>query len=240
MRIAISGTANQGKTTLIKDFLSKWTNYRTTEGSYRDKLTEGAHSSATTEDTQWNILNWFVDEQIKAKEGDNIIFDRCTLDNFVYSLWAIKNGKIPASYITRSIDLVKESFRNLDIIFFIPFDERIPIVDDTQRDIDQQYIREIDNIFSGIYDQYVKADENLYTIFPKDDMPAIIPLYGSRSERISQILDYVDDSGALIETDEKDSVLSEEKLAAVQQLMLAQQNLLKSEESEAFAKSLKI
>jgi hypothetical protein len=240
MRIAISGTANQGKTTLIKDFLSKWTNYHTTEGSYRDRLPEGKHSSSTTEDTQWDILNWFVDEQIKAKEGDNIIFDRCTLDNFVYSLWAIKNGKIPGNYVTRSIDLVKESFRNLDIIFFIPYDERIPIVDDFQRDVDFKYICEIDNIFQGIYNMYVQADENLYSIFPKDDMPAIIPISGSRAERISQISDYIDYSGALIETDEKDSVLSEEKLAAVQALMLAQSNLLKTEESEAFAKKLKI
>lgn len=240
MRIAISGTANQGKTTLIKDFLNKWTNYRTTEGSYRDILPEGNHSSATTEQTQWDILNWFVDEQLRASEGDNIIFDRCTLDNFVYSLWAIKNGKIPETYIARSIDLVKESFRNLDIIFFIPYDERIGIVDDGTRDADEQYIREIDNIFQGIYNQYIQANENLYTIFPKDDMPAIIPISGSHSERMNQIADYIDYSGALIETDPTDSVLSEEKLAAVQQLLLAQQNLLATENSEAFAKQLKI
>ena len=36
MRIAISGTACQGKTTLIKDFLEQWPSYTTPKKTYKD------------------------------------------------------------------------------------------------------------------------------------------------------------------------------------------------------------
>jgi hypothetical protein len=240
MRIAISGTANQGKTTLVQDFLRKWTNYRTPAGSYRDVMIEGEHSSKASEDNQWNVLNWMVDEQSRADKDDNVIFDRCTLDNFVYTILAIKKGNIAPEYINKCMNLIKESFRNLDIIFLLGYDPSIKLVDQVLRDTDVDYIKEVDNVFQGIYHQYVQGDEKIYTIFPKDDMPAIIPIYGSRTERLAQIGDYIDVSGGLIETDEKDSVLSEEKLAAVQALMTAQQKILGAENLEAFEKKLKI
>lgn len=240
MRIAISGTANQGKSTLVKDFLARWKNYSAPIGSYRDQLVEGKHSSNADEDTQFSILNWMVDTQAKLGKDDNVILDRCTLDNFVYTLWAIKNGKIDKSYINKSIDLIRESFRTLDIIFLLDYDPNIQIVDDGTRDANPDYIREINNIFQGIYNQYVSGDENLYTIFPKDDMPAIIPIHGSRQERLTQISDYIDVSGSLIETDPEDSVLSEEKLQAIQKLQALQQQILGAEQLEAFEKKLKI
>ena len=61
MRIAISGTACQGKTTLINDFLQEWSSYKTPDKSYRDLLTDD-HSTDTNEDTQWDVLNFMVDQ----------------------------------------------------------------------------------------------------------------------------------------------------------------------------------
>ena len=40
MRIAFSGTANSGKSTMVKSFLHTWSNYKTPEETYRDKLNE--------------------------------------------------------------------------------------------------------------------------------------------------------------------------------------------------------
>ena len=40
MRIAISGTACQGKTTLITDFLEQWPNYKTPKKTYRYVIKE--------------------------------------------------------------------------------------------------------------------------------------------------------------------------------------------------------
>ena len=62
MRIAISGTACQGKSTLISDFLEKWPNYTTSKKTYRDIISEQGleHSSLTNKDTQWAIYQWQV------------------------------------------------------------------------------------------------------------------------------------------------------------------------------------
>jgi GTPase SAR1 family protein len=52
MKIAISGTANSGKTTLLKDFLNTWPNYVTPIKTYRDLLKER------------NLISW---KKIKIK-----------------------------------------------------------------------------------------------------------------------------------------------------------------------------
>ena len=86
MRIAISGTACQGKTTFINDFLQEWPNYETPEKTYRDVLDKDNHSESTDEDNQWDVLNFMVDQLQEYRKGDNVIFDRCPLDNLVYTL----------------------------------------------------------------------------------------------------------------------------------------------------------
>ncbi|NDB80742.1 hypothetical protein EB155_12855, partial [archaeon] len=90
MRIAISGTACQGKSTLIKDFLEKWPQYTSPEKTYRDIITEKGlkHSSITNQETQWEILNFMIDELQKYSKEDKVIFDRCPLDNIIYSICA--------------------------------------------------------------------------------------------------------------------------------------------------------
>ena len=54
MRIAISGTACQGKTTLITDFLEQWPTYKTPKKTYRDIIKDNNldHSSKTNKKTQ--------------------------------------------------------------------------------------------------------------------------------------------------------------------------------------------
>jgi len=51
MRIAFCGAQNTGKTTLIKDFLVCWPQYKTLNKSYRDVILEKGlnHSSDTTQ-----------------------------------------------------------------------------------------------------------------------------------------------------------------------------------------------
>ena len=85
MRIAISGTACQGKTTFINDFLKEWPSYSTPEESYRNSLSDN-HSETADEDNQWDVLNFMVDQLQEYRKGDNVIFDRCPLDNLVYTL----------------------------------------------------------------------------------------------------------------------------------------------------------
>ena len=89
MRIAISGTGNQGKTTLINDFLQEWSNYETESKTYRTKLVEEKlpHSKHTTKDTQWKILNHMVDEMQTFNPEDNVVMDRCPKIELFRPFW---------------------------------------------------------------------------------------------------------------------------------------------------------
>lgn len=228
MRIAISGTAAMGKSTLITDFLARWKDYQQPEGSYRDVLGKN-HSDRTNEETQMRILNWMVDQQLKYDVGDKVIFDRCTLDNLIYTLAALSDGKVSSQFADKCMDIARESLRKLDIIFLIPFDPNIQIVDDGTRCTDIDYIRKIDAYFQTLYDMYLQNDDSVYTMMPKDDMPVIIPIYGSRANRLEMIADYIDETGDLIDTAPEDSVLSEKELEAMQNLLVGQQRILNTD-----------
>ena len=73
MRIAISGTACQGKSTLVKDFLEQWPSYKTPEKTYRNIIEENnlTHSSKTNKVTQRKILDFMIEEQQKYRTNDN-------------------------------------------------------------------------------------------------------------------------------------------------------------------------
>ena len=203
MRIAISGTGNQGKSTLIQDFLEEWSMFGTESSTYRDKLKAEKlpHSKFATKDTQWKILNHMIDEMQNFKEGDNVIMDRCPIDNLVYSLWCFEKGvgDIDEAFIDKCIPIVCESMRNLDIIYFIPITKTAPveIVEDGVREIDPMYIKEIDNIFKMIGAQQIE-NNGKNPFFPKDDSPTWIEVFGDRLVRIAMIKQYLDVDGDLI------------------------------------------
>ena len=203
MRIAISGTGNQGKTTLINDFLQEWSNYKTESSTYRDKLVSEKlpHSKEATKDTQWKILNHMIDEMQTFGAEDNIIMDRCPIDNLIYSLWCFEKGvgDIDKEFIDKCIPLVCESMRNLDIIFFIPITKAAPVAikEDGVRETDEVYIKEIDNIFKMIGAQH-HENNGRNPFFPKDDAPGWIEVFGDRQTRIAMIKQYLDADGDLI------------------------------------------
>lgn len=216
MRIAISGTACQGKSTLIKDFLKEWDMYTTPEKTYRDYLTENnlPHSKETTKDTQWNILNFMVDTLQQYSKGDKVIFDRCPLDNMVYSLWAHEkdNSDLDSDFIKKCIPVVRESLRFLDVIFFIPITKAAPIkiVEDDLRDTDKEFITEIDNIFKGIERQYLEG-QKASPFLPNEECPAIVEVFGIREHRLHMMRQYIDAEGDLL-GENSSSILGEEIL----------------------------
>ena len=199
MRIAISGTACQGKSTLVKDFLDLWPSYKTPEKTYRNVLQENnlSHSSKTNKETQRKILDFMIEEQQKYRSSDNVIFDRCPLDNLVYSMWACEqnNSDIDEEFVSSCIPLVRESFRNLDIIFFIPITKvaAVETVEDGIRDTDQKIIEEVDHIFKAVHRDHEHNPKT--NIFVVDDKPAIIEVFGDRRERIEIIKLYIDAEG---------------------------------------------
>ena len=200
MRVAISGTACQGKSTLIKDFLDVYKMYETPEKTYRDVIVDDTHSKNTSIQRQWEILDFMADQLPDYRSGDNIILDRCPLDNIVYSLWAHSKGidGFDKTFIDKCIPLVRESMKFIDIIFFIPITKAAPvdIEPGSQRETDAEYIAEIDNIFKAMYQQWLSPESEF---FPADDKPAIIEIFGSPIERMHMIQLYLD-------TDNGDSI----------------------------------
>ena len=196
MRIAISGTACQGKSTYIQDMKTAWPSFIIPEKSYRDILAED-HSKETNEETQWAILDFMLEDLQQYRKGDTVLFDRCPLDNIVYSMWANGKGKISDEFISKCIPLVFESMKLLDIIFFIPITKHaeVEIEENGTRETDEDYITEIDHIFKAMYQQWLQPDS---PFFPKDDRPAMIEIFGNRQERLQMTSLYVDTDGTAV------------------------------------------
>lgn len=236
MRIAISGTANQGKSTLINDFLKTWPSYKTESNTYRELLKEQkiTHSKKTTKDTQWKILNFMVEELQRYKKNDYVIFDRCPLDNLVYSLWACekKQGKIDEKFISKCIPIVKESLKHLDIIFFLPITKAAPVTieENGTRETDEVYVKEIDALFKSLTAQY-KHNLGRTPFFPSDDCPGIIEIFGNPVERIQMIKWYIDTDGDLIGGDvsSPDNVFNPDNLNEMSRLIESQKTLQSKE-----------
>ena len=215
MRIAISGTACQGKSTLVKDFLNEWPTYKTEENNYRDLIADKKiqHSKQCNKEGQWAILNSKIDEVQKYSKKDKVIFDRSPLDAIVYSLWSLEKqaSDIDKEFIDKCIPLVRESMKGIDIIFFTPITKvaPVPIVNDGMREADEEYIKEIDNIFKVIlHSHHIKPGSTPF--LPSYDCPAVIEIFGSREERIQMIRQYLDKDGDLIGETSETSIIPDE------------------------------
>jgi hypothetical protein len=225
MRIAIIGAANQGKSTLINDIIKEWPMYRRSNESYRRVAKEKGLSlnKQVTKESQRIILDCLIDDIQQTKKSDNILFDRCPLDNLVFTLWAHEKGnkEIDAEFVKECIEKVKESLRALDIIFFTPITKvaPVPLEKRENRDVDPEFIAEIDNIFKAIEYQQQRG---VSPFFVKDDAPPIIEIFGSPLERIEMVKLYLNTQGDVIDT--AASILSPENLDMMQSLIRDQQD----------------
>lgn len=231
MRISISGSANTGKSTLLGSFLNKWPMYKTPQKTYRDVIKENnlSHSSNTSDETQLSILNWMMEEQLSYPTGSKVIYDRCPLDNLAYTLHGNALGKISDETTAATISFVKESMRNLDIIFWLKFNPKIKIVDDSFRDTNIDYIKQVDQIFQGLFDQYMENLEN-DVFFPKDDCPAIVCIddhFSTVDDRLMFIGEFIDYKGDLIESD---SLLDPNNLEVLEQMVKDQERETENED----------
>jgi len=230
MRISFSGAAGVGKSTLLKSFLNRWPMYTTPSKTYRDVLNENnlSHSSNTSDETQLTILNWMMEEQDKYDKNSKVVFDRCPLDNLAYTLQGNGLGLISDETTAATISFVKESMRGIDIIFWLKYNSKIKLVNDGLRDANLEYVKQTDQIFQGLFDQYM---ENLeYDVFfPKDDAPAIICIdehFTTIDDRLMFIGEFIDYKGDLIEGD---SLLDPNNLEVLEQMVKDQERETENE-----------
>lgn len=228
MRIAFSGAACTGKTTTLNAFLQRWPMYNKPPTSYRSLITDSKHSKNTTKKLQKKILQFMLDQQKEYTPHDKVVYDRCGLDNIVYSLWAMDKGigGFTESFVSTCIEMVKESMRHLDVIFLMTRDEMDPVVESNSvREVDPAYVNETDNLFKAIYNQY--ANKGASPFFPQNDSPALIHISGTTSERLEQISLYVNADGNMF--GEEQSLINAEEISKMEKLVREQRDLLSKE-----------
>ena len=220
MRIGISGCSNSGKSTLVNAFKNRWPMYKFPLKTYRDILKEGnlSHSLDSNDETQLTILNWMMSEQKNYPKGSKVIYDRCPWDNLAYTLQGNALGYISDETTAATISFVKESMKDIDIIFWLRHNPAIKIVADDLRETNLDYIKQTDQIFQGLFDQYM---ENLEqdVFYPKEDCPAIVCVdehFASIDDRLMFIGEFIDHKGDLIEGD---SMLDPENLEFLEGLI---------------------
>lgn len=189
MRICVSGAASMGKTTFINDFLKNWPSYKSSGKTYRDLIKDKklTLNKEGTKESQEIILNALLDEAMKYKTTDNIIHDRGTIDNLVYSLWlrAKEKGNVDDLFIQRTFQLVKNSMFFYDVIFYIPYDDKFQNIEERDnRETDKSYNQELDNFFKAINEMYYNKNTNLFPFNDEGGVPALIEIFGSRKERL--------------------------------------------------------
>jgi GTPase SAR1 family protein len=196
MRIAFMGGACSGKTTLIKQFLQKWPEYTQPTKTYRDLITEKNLSlnKEGTRDSQKIILDALIEEIDSAVEDgvQNIVFDRCVIDNIAYSLWLYESKKVSQEFIIDSKYKARKAVEKYDIIFYVPRSTEIKLEEREGREVDEIYIQEIDNIFSALVTSY---EMNKDTFFPKENCPAVITLNCPPDLRCEMIQLYLKNDG---------------------------------------------
>ena len=222
MRISFSGASCTGKTTTINHFLQRWNNYSLIKSKYRKLIKDKNHSKNTTAKLQKEILNVLCEETEPYTLHQNVIYDRCPLDNLIYSMWAYDKGieGFTDKFMEESMGMVKKSMEKLDIIFVCTRDLMPPLVENNNiRETDIEYIKEIDNFFKAIIQKYKSGVETL-PFFDKGNAPAIIDIYGQPFERMAQIAMYVTEEGGMFGEDE--SLIDINELGKMQDLLREQ------------------
>jgi predicted ATPase len=196
MKISVTGTACQGKSTYISDFLKNWSMYKTPEKSYRDVIKEKnlTINEDGNEESQKIILDVLVDQAISFTKDDDVIFDRCVLDNLAYTVWLNINGKVSDEFVEKTRTIAHETLRMYDIILFFPITKHSPVnlVKDGLRSVNEHYREEVDSIFKILQQSYLDGDGK---VFPKNDCPAFIEIFGTPEQRIKLTELYLNKDG---------------------------------------------
>ena len=120
MRIAISGTHRSGKSTLVGDLAVALPEYSTVEEPYWLLVEEG-HEFAempSAEDFELQLERSIA----YLEEGDeDVIFDRCPADLLGYLL---THPEAEAFDLKRWLPRVRKAMETLDLIVFLPVEER--------------------------------------------------------------------------------------------------------------------
>jgi AAA domain-containing protein len=128
MKIAVSGTHYSGKTTLVEEFLLAHRDYAHEPEPYQVLVEDYGEefSAEPCADDFFRQLQFSVERLSARSRDERVIFDRCPIDFFAYllALSDLKREKFDPSLLETALALVLESLGNLDLVVFLPLDDR--------------------------------------------------------------------------------------------------------------------
>ncbi len=177
MRIAVIGPQNTGKSTFVQDFLQEFYHYVSPKETYRDVIeSKGLIVNQKSSLESQKEIRDFMFGQLRHNTEYNIIFDRCLIDNYVYTYIQYEKGEIPKWFVDETESMMRDTLQSVDMFLFIPTAVAVPLVDDATRDITASYIDAVNHVFL----------KTLFDLSRKYHI-TIKVIAGSREERIEQV-----------------------------------------------------
>lgn len=126
MRVAISGTHCNGKSTLIDAFLRSHEDYLFEPEAYEalGDLYGEAFAAEPTADDFYRQLEYQVGRLGEYRAGDRIVFERSPVDYVAYllALSDLDREEAAVTLTEQSIEIARGGVRKLDLIVYLPID----------------------------------------------------------------------------------------------------------------------
>ena len=162
--VGVIGTQNTGKSTFIKDIISKYqdtdSQFQTVGCDYRKKIEEAGLQINRNGNLRCQkiICDTLIEQLdiIKGMGDGNYITDRSPIDAYAYTVYLYRHNPelgIKKSDLDEMLDKVRESIKTYDKIIYIDVNncDNVQVVDDRFRDTNLEYRNEVDSIFKETF-----------------------------------------------------------------------------------------
>ena len=189
MRIAISGSHSQGKSTFVSDWIKQNPEYILEEEPFQVLDREGYDIRFRQESTRLHNgiqMYYNISRLMHYRErGDCVIFDRCPVDYIAYSQYTAdhQTTDIDDAFVKSLAPRIRESLQQLDLLIFMPITSQWPVAMENNgiRPVDLSYRDEVDSIFKQIY------RHERFAVMPTVNPPLLIELWGAREDRLNRL-----------------------------------------------------
>jgi nicotinamide riboside kinase len=184
MRIAISGTQSTGKTTLAGDLAGVLPNTRVEPEPFRvlqNRLGLVSGADSMTPEQELALIRHAGSRLSALRAGETVVFDRCALDALAHAVVAAESGN-PAfteAWLARLRSEAIPALNPLDLLVIVPLEDDLALIDDGVRSTDGAYQAAVDRTIRSL----------------AGDLPNVLEVRGSRTERVRRILLEIDPNG---------------------------------------------
>ncbi len=120
MRIAVTGSHNSGKSTIIELLSESFPNYNIYDEPYYLLLEEGYEIPDPPSLDEYRAMLEKSLELIEEEQSEDVFFDRSPVDLLAYTLVSDNYGEIDED---KHFEEVKKSIESLDALFYLPIED---------------------------------------------------------------------------------------------------------------------